>query len=89
MTTSVLHGPAFTLLPTGEMTVSDIGPYSSFTLRHIALGGSMNFQKSGDATIVGTHGISIRYTSFMKDERRVTDRNPVGSDDEMLHAYSS
>ena len=48
----------------------------------------MNFQKSGDATIVGTHGISIRYTSFMKDEKSVTDRNPVGSDDGMLHPYS-
>ena len=46
--------------------------------------------------IVGTHGISIRYTSFMKesvmcrnpvgfdDEWGVTDRNPVGSDDVSL-----
>ena len=53
-------------------------------------------------SIVGTHGISIRYTSFMKEPtgflfvtplsrdyslhffhgKSVTDRNPVGSDDE-------
>ena len=32
--------------------------------------------------IVGTHGISIRYTSFK--ERSVADRNPVGSDDVSL-----
>ena len=38
--------------------------------------------------IVGTHGIFISYTSFI-DERSVTDRNPVGSDDGFLPSLNS